>query len=105
MELFATDPSGYGLRLSRAIAEGMAPFRIKKTLLYYEFDIDHNRYEVMAVAVLMNGQEIGYPVLVEREDLISWPEGQIEKLAQQVTRVFRDRADYALPPLIHLGEN
>lgn len=105
MELFSTDPSGYGRRLSDSISEGMAPFRIAMTKLYNDFDIDHNRYKVVGVAVLMSGREIGHHVFVDRDDLLAWPEYQIERIAQEFSKAFRNRSDYSLAPLIYLGEN
>lgn len=84
---------------------GMAPFKMSRMYVSYEYDIDFHRYRILVEAVLVGGFTFAASTYIDANDLLDTPELCILKAAREITEAFRDREDYSLAPLICLGEN
>lgn len=91
--------------LTKAVVEGLYPFKPKTVETYVEFDIDFNRYRIHATAVFNNGFRItGAVCPVNRCDLLDYPEVVESAVAEALFASFRYGPRYLAPDNIVLGE-
>lgn len=89
----------------QAVIEGMTPFHLSQVDLYHYFDVDTNEFVILVGAVLSNGYTINHEERIKTFGLTINPRFEYLRVAEGVTKAFRNRATYPLPEKIVLGEN
>lgn len=95
----------HGPIIFAAVREGLSPFKAETIHIYMEYDADFHHYRLVIEAHFKSRWYMGYVEKVDAFKLAGDPNGEVEKLYPKILQAFRDREDYALAPLIHLGEN
>lgn len=95
----------HGRAIFDGIRRGMEPFRAEEIYVWMDFDIDCNEYRVCAEVRLKGGSHISHVVRSNAWELADNPTSESVRIALEMEKGFRDREDFALAPLIYLGEN
>lgn len=103
--IFKPEDRGIGHFLCVAVAEGMWPWKPTDIELYNEFDIDFNRYRLLARARSGLAWDFAGTVYVDRDDLLDMNLEWMEETCRELTAIFRNRQDWPLPTNIILGED
>lgn len=89
-----------------AVADGMAPFRLKRIDIYLDHDVDRNQDRVEACAVLLSGYTVSFLAIIDYEELSANPDYELDRVANELFKKFRyERFHYLPPDNIILGEN
>jgi hypothetical protein len=104
-KFFNIEETGPSRVICAAVEKGMWPWKPTTVDLMLDFDIDFNKYRLLARA-RGNQWDFAYTVPIDRDDLLDtldgeWIRGAYEKFIQG----FRNRHDWAVPNNIELGEN
>lgn len=95
----------HGRAVWQGIREGLWPFKPKAIHLYFEHDIDFNRYRLLAEVNFGDGYWLKYFVFLDAWDLQDDLDGTVLKATEKMRNGFRNREAEPIHKKITLGEN
>lgn len=98
------DSDIHGRYIFAAIREGLEPFKPETINLYAEFDIDYNRYSILA-EVLFPDHRLRWRAFSNAFDWAEDPFKETFRIADRMLRAFRYREALPIPDNIVLGES
>lgn len=93
----------HGQLIYKAIREGLVPFKARTINLYFEYDIDYNRYVIFA-EVWFRDLQLRGRADIDAFDMADNTDREVYKAAEKMFEAFRYREERPVPENIILGE-